>query len=384
MTTKLYIGEKQKPFYLDSHNYLKKGKLSTKTVKNGTILPAAKDENGAAIWAAGGVIDEKGDFVEESKNDYLFGGKYDYDTTRVKYIDEEVVFFGPFVKHWGHFICDQINRLWYVKNNPTKYKIAYCGWNWGDEQSDIDNNFLKLIELLGCKKSQLINIKQPTKFKKIIIPERAFIGGQFYSKEFEEMIDIIVKNSLKENDSSPERVYFSRTKFAAEKERGEEKIEKQFRKNGYSVVYPEQLSLTEQIAYFNKAKKVAMVSGSISHNLMFTRTNTVDAAIINKLILENKYQFVIDHLTKANISYVDCFVNLRSVCFGLGPFLLTTTKYLKQYFKDNNLKIAKAHRITLSDLIWYYRTYHKIYSNPNNKDSLKRQSKALKVERANR
>ena len=43
---------------------------------------------------------------------------YDY----VNDIDEEVVFFGPFVKHWGHFICDQISRSWFILDNPKKYK----------------------------------------------------------------------------------------------------------------------------------------------------------------------------------------------------------------------------------------------------------------------
>ena len=135
-----------------ARDFLRSDKLQVITIKNGLILPA--HENSSKLWADGGVIDEKGNFVELSGNGYIFGGKYDYDEAEVKYVDEEVVFFGPFIKHWGHFICDQIGRLWYIKNNPQKYKIAYCGWNWRQGPGDLDGNYLELLELLGCKKSQ--------------------------------------------------------------------------------------------------------------------------------------------------------------------------------------------------------------------------------------
>ena len=382
MTVKdLYINEKQKPFFSQSQSYLRKTALSVRVVNNGIILPAASGTT--VLWAIGGVLDEYGEFVDESKNDSLFGGKYPYDKTKVEYIDEEVIFFGPFVKHWGHFICDQINRLWFIKNNPTKYKIAYCGWNWNFDNGDMEGNFLRLLELLGCKKDQLINIQQPTKFKKIIIPERAFVGGQFYSPEFEKTIDIIVKNALKKQISVPQKIYLSRTKFAKNKERGEEKIEKQFKANGYTILYPEKMSLDEQIAYFNKAEKIAMVSGSISHNLMFTQSSSVEAAIINKFDLENKYQLVVDDLSKAKISYIDCYIKLREVCFGLGPFLLTPTNHLKQYFQKNGYSFLKSCKLSLYDLIWYYTTYHKIYSAPINKKYLEEEKKAIEIERQN-
>ncbi len=376
--TQYYMNKKRRQEMQNSAKcFLKPERLKTISVNNGIILPAHENPN--KLWADGGVLDQKNNFIEESGNGYLFGGKYDYDPKDCIESNEEVIFFGPFIKHWGHFICDLIGRMWYIKDNPKKYKIAYCGWNWRQGEGDIDGNFLELLELLGCNKNQLINVQRPTRFKKIIIPEIAFSGGNYYTKEFESMIDIIVKNALREKIKSPQKVYFSRTKFSTDKERGEKKIEKVFKNNGYKILYPEKLSVKEQIVYINNAEKIAMVSGSISHNLMFARNSNIESIILNKFDLINNYQLVIDDMTKASIVYIDAYLKLRQVLFGMGPFLLYVSKYLIKFLKDSGYSIPKSTTITVPDIIWYYKKHHEIYKIPNYKKLLKSQKESIKA-----
>ena len=378
--TKYYMKkEHQSKMEQSQHSFLRTKALKTTVVKNGIILPAHTNPN--KLWADGGVIDSKGNFIESSSNGHLFGGKYDYD--KCKNSNEEVVFFGPFISHWGHFICDLIGRMWYTKENPRKYKIAYCGWNWHQGEGDIEGNFLELLELLGYHKSQFINIQEPTKFKKIIIPDLAFSGGNYYTKEFEEMISIIVKNALKNKITTPQKVYFSRTKFNNGKERGEEKIENIFKANGYQIVYPESLSVKEQITYLNNAEQLAMVSGSLSHNLMFTKSDQVHAIILNKMDLINNYQLVIDDMTKANLTYIDTFFNPREVLFGMGPFLLYISKYFKHFLRENNYIIPKHTNLTPRDVAWYFKKYHETYKTPERKKLLQSQKDSIKATKPN-
>lgn len=349
--------------------------LKTTIVKNGIILPAHTNPN--KLWADGGVIDDKGDFVEASGNGYLFGGKYDYNSYESS--NEEVVYFGPFISHWGHFICDLIGRMWYIKDNPREHKIAYCGWNWHQGEGNIEGNYLELLKLLGCNKSQFINIQKPMKFRKIIIPELAFSGGNYYTEEFEKMISIIVQNALKNSTTSPKKVYFSRTKFNNGKERGEEKIENVFKTNGYQIVYPESLNVKEQITYLNNVEQLAMISGSLSHNLMFTKSSKVHAIILNKMDLINNYQLVIDDMTKAKQTYIDLFFNPREVLFGMGPFLLYISKYFKQFLKENGYTIPKHNNLTPQDIAWYFKKYHKTYKTPEHKRLLQSQKTSMKA-----
>ena len=374
----LYMNYNQKKIYEKYANteYKSNKKLKAKIVDNAIILPAKLDESDLPkLWAIGGVVDSNDNFVEESNSRYLFGGYYEFNYDYVNVIDEEVVFFGPFVKHWGHFICDQISRLWFILDNPKKYKIAYCGWNWYQGSSDLSDNYLELFKLLGIDENQLINVQNPTRFKKVIIPEFSFIPENFYSEEFEKLTETIVKNVNVNIKKYPDNIYYSRMKLnnSKDKEIGEDKIIKYFVKRNYKILSPEELTLSEQIFYLNHAKKICMTSGSISHNIMFCK-NDNNIIILNKTDMINGYQMVIDHISKSKIIYIDIYKKIFSVLFGMGPFLLYVTKYLQQW----GGKEKKSKGITLKDYKWYFNRYFEIYKNPNNKRLLKSQNMSMK------
>ena len=234
----------------------------------------------------------------------------------------------------------------------------------------MEHSTLRYLGRLSCRK--------PTRFKKIIIPELAFSGGNYYTKEFENLIDIIVKNASRSVPFVPPKIYLSRTKFSNDKEHGEDKLERVFRTNGYQIVYPEKLSVKKQIVFFNQADELAMVAGSLSHNLMFTRSNHVKATILNKFKLVNSYQLTVDDMTKAQLTYVDSFLSIRHVLFGMGPFLLSPTRYFKQFLIDHSYKSNFSTRPSTSDLRWYFKKYHETYQSPDRKSLLKSQKAALK------
>lgn len=366
----LYMKKKRKKLYNDfsNNNYLLNKRLNVCKVDNGIILPTIEDSN--KLWGIGGVLNSDGEFVEESSSGYLFGGKYEFDEKFVDYIDEEVVFFGPFIKHWGHFICDEISRLWYMLDNPKKYRIAYCGFSFYYGPSYIAGNYLELLELLGIESSQLINIQKPTRFKKIIIPDFSFAAGKFYTKEFLAIVDKITSNVNVNIDNCPENVYFSRLSFgsSSDKELGEEKIVRLLKEKKYTVLSPEKLTFKEQIYYLNHCKNICMISGSISHNIMFSRTKN-QVIILNKTDMTNNYQMVIDHIASSNIIYVDVYKKIFPVLFGMGPFLMYVSKYLKKWL---NIKGHKG-SIKIKDYVWYLKRYHIIYKNEKNRELLKMQ-----------
>jgi len=361
---KLYMNNKSKKKYLEleKKEFLSDKKLNIKVVNNGIILPGKKDySEDPKMWCIGGVIDEEYHFVEESSTRYLFGGNYDFDEDFLSYIDEDVVFLGPFIEHWGHFICDEISRLWYILDNPQKYKIAYCGWTVG--LRDISGNYLELLELLGIKENQLINVLNPTKFKSIIIPDFSFVVDRYYTKEFIKMTDIIVENALKNTRPNTMKVYFSRLELKNNKEYGENFFVEFYKNNKYKIISPEKLSVKEQIYYLNNATDIAMISGSLSHMLMFCKKN-INVVILNKFSLINDYQVIIDEITKASVSYVDSYKEIKPVLFGKGPFILEVNQYFKNYAYDNNLILSQQYKDSRKKvLLWYNKTYKEIYNN---------------------
>ena len=370
----LYMNKRQKSVYekYSQIDYLKKNKLKTIEVDNGIILPAKKDTSpNPKLWAIGGVESSDGKFIDESCSRSLFGGDYEYDEELIENINEEVIFMGPFIKHWGHFLCDQINRLWYAAQNKNKYKVAYCGWNWGTGNTDITDNFLEVLEYIGIERDMLINVQRPTRFKKVIIPEISFIPGDFYTKEFQLIIDTILKN-VKLDDAVPKKVYFTREALGSNKEIGEEKISSYLSNMGYEIISPEKLTFKEQISIFNNSSEIAMMSGSIAHNIMFSQNNNTKIIILNKTDMINDYQMAIDHITKSPVTYIDIYKNVKKVLFGMGPFLIYVTKYLESFYNTNINQ-----KTTRKEIKLFRRKYKMIYSNINNKKLLKRQNKSI-------
>ena len=386
----LYMEHEKKKKYREEEGkeYFKNLDLSAEIVNDGIILPAKSDPTMKKIWCLGGVLDEKGVFIEKTSIRHFYGGAYEYDKDKIQTTKETVIFFGPFVSHWGHFLCDQISRLWYILDNPTKYKIAYCGWNWGAPNTELWGNFLEFFLLLGVREEQLINVCEPTKFERIIIPDNSFIpkdGGVegYYTLEYKAIINKVISNVICNNIQVPDKVYFTRTRFAgaSDKEYGEKEFETIFRSNGYEIVSPEELSLSSQIQYFQNCKYMVALSGTITHNLLFAKDN-LNVIILNKMYLLNNYQMIIDRMTNVNITYIDVYKKIFSVCFGLGPFLIGVNKYFNKYVHDSSIKIDRKDRYNIKNkikkYIWYLKKYMFIYSKPDNKVHLQRQQRKLR------
>lgn len=375
----LYVDDYNKEQHIENARIdsMRKEQLKSLDIENGIILPAKADPS--VNWGIGGVQYPDFTFVEESKTPRFFGGNYEYDHQNIEKVDETVVYMGPFLCHWGHFICDQISRLWYVLPDIENCKIAYCGWNWGHPQTALWGNFLEFMHLLGLKDEQLIDIQKPTQFSHVIIPDISFADNAFYYQEFADIFKAVTSSVKKEDFEYHEKVYFSRGKFpgAQEKERGEEELENFFVENGYHVMIPEQMSLRQQIYYYQYAKHIAAVEGSITHSIVFAGKN-LEVTILNKMNVINGYQRIIDNMMKLNITYVDVYMLDEPVCFGLGPFLIGINGHLKQYAKDRGMKLPKfsleTSRNNIKNSLWYKAKYKEIYSDAHNKSMLESQS----------
>jgi hypothetical protein len=381
----LHVAEEHVKAYRENEtrDYLRKTPLTVKEVKDGIILPTKGDSS--ATWGIGGVLDEKGQFVKESqtRDGHLFGGFYEYEKQSLQQCDETVVFMGPFVSHWGHFICDQISRLWYILPDVKKYRIAYCGWDWGNVETSLHGNFLEFMHLLGLSDEQLIDVQTPMQFQSVIIPEFSYIERDYYTEEFKNIYRTVVSNVNVSGIKPYSHIYFTRRKFlyARNKERGEKDIEALFVANGYKVISPEKLTLSEQIYYMNNCDYMAAISGSITHNLLFAKEGQ-KVIVLNKMEVMNGYQMVIDNIMDVNISCVDVYVKIFPVCFGLGPFLMGYNHNLKKFAKDKGMKIPlKLFFNFLSAIeryIWYFVKFALIYANKKNRSILLSQQKSVR------
>ena len=321
--------------FTNSHNMYRIDRpMRVEKVKNGYILPQLLIKEEKPMWGLGGVCDEEKKFVELSYYDgnwATHGGGYDFE--EADFIDENVVYFGVFFKHWGHFLIDLVGRAWYMaQNDVSSCKIAYLG------EEEITGNFLQFFELLGIKKEQLIRIQKPTRFREVIVPEYAASSCVWYSDEYLSIFDTIAKNTLTEEVeiTVPEKVYFSRLAFrkAVSSEVGEEYLAKWLFANGYEAVAPEKLSLKEQVHVWNKAKSIACLDGTIPINLNFSLNKDLQLLVMHKTSLEHLNLEMSLLMRPCNVTLLDAFwepFKKYPTSIGSGPFLLCVSDDIVEY-----------------------------------------------------
>lgn len=269
-------------------------------------LPFVYLDSGA-IRRAGGILYKENNFVEESgsRQGYLkYGKAYDFDDSKVEFVDEEVIWLGYYYSHWGHFIIELVGRMWVLLDNYNNQKIIYISQD-GDSFGGV---FLEFMSYLGVPKENIIKIEKPTRFSKVIIPDYS-ATEYHYSDQYIRLIDKVISGSDYENCNFPinENIYLSRKKVKDSKIKdfGESEIENKFLENGFVSVSPEKLSLREQISLWNRTKNIVCINGTLPLNIIFTREK-VNVIVLNKTNIVHEALISIHSVfDKAEITYID-------------------------------------------------------------------------------
>ena len=352
-----------KTFSNECNMYKSDEKMQCLEIDQGIVLPRRFSDNGP-LWGIGGVCDSNNNFVELSFYDggwAKHGGKYDWQ--QEEYIDEEVMYFGVFLKHWGHFLVDLLGRAWYLPKIEEHVKVVYIG------EEDPVGNYLEFFELLGIKPEQLLHVTKPTRFRKVIVPQFACRPCIWYTDEYLSTFDYLADKVEKEQYvpagmENLDKVYFARLNFgkAAQTEFGENQIAEWMKVNGYTIISPEKLTLRDQIYIWNHAKEIVCLNGSIPINIMFSKNKNLKLVVMNKtsLIHKNLDLFILMRDCKA--TFLDVYrepVKGYPKSIGAGPFLLGISEDIKEYSKQHGMElpfdekqIVKAWRINTFKLVW--------------------------------
>lgn len=313
----------------------------------------------------GGVIDSNG-FVPESEIPGTVGGDYPHEepsfTEPVK-----VAFLGHLINHWGHFLIDMTTRLWYLlENDGTIDKYVFI--TESKNPFKLTGNYKEFFDLLGVA-DKIEIIDKPKKYKSVVVPEVSFSGRQrYYSLKFKKIFDTVAGNALKKplNLKAYDKIFLTRSGFekAKKSESGLLMLDDYFGKNGYKIIRPEKISLSELIFYLRNANVCAACSGTPPHNFLFCGDGQ-KVEIVERQPVANNVQINVDLIKNLDATYVDANYYLLPVHFGGGPFIYGYTDCFKEFTKDNNYfppdekflnKKELAH-----DLRRYYFCYKKNY-----------------------
>lgn len=263
------------------------------------------------------------------------------DSENYIYIEETVVYLGVLMYVWGHCLTDNMQRIWFLKSGIYERKFSNCKLVYvPDHDGELPNNFKKLLEVIDIDTNKLIPIRENTKFKKLIIPEQCFFyaknettEGRFFTEEYKSLIEMIKKYYIgRKTSTGIEKVYFSYSQYRKNKCFGEDRLEKFFEKQGYTIIAPEEKALEEQMNLLLNCKSFASTIGSCSHNIIFLNNNT-EVILIPRAHYLTFYQVALNELNDLNITYIDCCLSVlvnKVPC--AGPYLFCVSDNLQRYF----------------------------------------------------
>lgn len=253
-------------------------------------------------------------------------GDYVIPDTGCDFIPSDVIYGGMLCKHWGHFIINASIHLWYAVKHWKESNLPIVF----STPEKPEHRILDFLKLTGIPENRFVFIMKPTRFKSVIIPEPSFVmekGDLYIAEEFKIPFDA-VKSTAK--PSKYKKIYLSRRKFSTPNSPlpyGEDVFEKLFKANGYKIIYPERLSLQEQINLFSGAETVATTNGTLAHNvvLMNDRQRLI---ILNRAVDHhiNALQNSLNAIKHIECHQSDAFYAPLPTHHGFGPFYFQVTQ----------------------------------------------------------
>lgn len=332
---------KQEVELYTSKSYKKEDGLHRQYFKNAIIIPSDYKKS---KFKEGGVFTSNAQFIlSSSLNGVLPSSVVNVNYGNLKHSDDTIIFIGTFYSLWGHAITDSIKKIWFLFTEEGKFLLnngAKVGYIFRDKG---DSYTLSVIEKTGINPKDLIEIKEPTQFKNVYIPDNSIIYNpkdetRYYTKEYTEIINRIIDcyNITCNFDFKEkyDKVYFSRRRiFQNGRDWGEHNIERVFKNLGYKIMYPEKLSFFEQIHILRNCSHFATTEGSISHTIVFCKPHT-KIELVRKCNRLNFHQLMINEAAQLDVTYIDAN---KSVVIDErmplhGPFYLCITKELRHFY----------------------------------------------------
>lgn len=351
--------------------------LAVEYVDNGIVYPL--ERNVAPDYGQfGGVTDKDGNFVRLSLQDrhifdhddalkpyvdWYVGANPEYAAADIDYRDETVVFFGVLYPHYCHAILEMLSRIWYFLDHPV-CKAVYIA----DPEIKEEKCFLDFVKAFGFPLEKLERVTKPTRFKQIIVPEQSFRLHDKFHKKHTEVLQRIKDNlPLQKNDLyriekkqhprkaawlwiknklgliRPEhyrRVYL--LKDPAFTTQGTPRFSDRhvgeiFEKNGYKLINPERISVTDVVKVLGLCEDLVAQSGTNAHQVWWMKDAT-KVTVLNKSRHACQIQNTLSQMKNMDTTYVDASFNPLPVGWMNGPFLMCVTTYLERFFKDRHFK----------------------------------------------
>lgn len=279
--------------------------------KKSFVIPSLNSINDSPC----GVFDEYGNLLisasningKEKKLDHVNPEMFLKTNINFSKTIEKIYWGGCIIGHYGHFIMDVLPRWWAYKN--YKYSGYKLGINIkGHTESEIlSMNWLReFLIIIGIDREDLYVFKSNTCVESMMIAYPLFMDRNYYHKSISSFFWSIGKNaeSFVPKEKFTGEYYLSRKKLKSGTRQivNENEIEEIMKKNKIEILYPEELSVFEQISIFRRGKVYGFLSSAF-HNSAFAKNSNGLCFSLSREI--NRSYSLFDSSSNSNIIYVN-------------------------------------------------------------------------------
>ncbi len=219
---------------------------------------------------------------------------------QLRKISQKFIYTNQISPHYGHFLTESISRLWYVLKEQ-EYPVIYHG-------QGLQKAFIKLFfKSAKLDINRFISFKEPVLLQEVIIPYPSF-SIQCEGFEVHKLLpESVAKNWLpKKVQTTSQPLYLSR-KHLHKNARliiNESLLEEKLSKSGFAIVYPEKLSLQEQIYLINKHEVIVGAIGSALHSVLFDISSQRNLVCFGSQERIRTTYLIIDAIKSVNSIYI--------------------------------------------------------------------------------
>ena len=231
---------------------------------------------------------------QRSRNSEVFSAKVAYgkkSSQRYTYENDSTIYGGWIFPHYGHFLTETLSRVHALEHYPNS-KVIFDVFDNHESRTFNKPWAQQLLAAVGLKRERILFSTERRIFHRMIFPSQSLVLHRGVSTEGQKRIwDRL--DSLRSDVAPFKKIYISRSRLEKNKRPlvNEVDLEKSLASYGFEIVYPEKMTVQEQIITLSEAKLLIGPSGTALHNSVFMREGThiislttTDFALINEAL----------------------------------------------------------------------------------------------------
>ncbi len=271
------------------------------------------------------------------------------------------IYLGWFFNHYGHFMLESLARCW-----PLLKIHDYDGYifHLHIRAAQPSERLFAFFDLLDIPREKLVFVTRDMRVEELHIPSQQAVLARAIGPEMLRLYQHLGQAAWERlgRPQYPPRLYISRRLLASDMRHAcnEYLLERHFRQQGYSILHPQLIPPTEQLARFHACRRLAGLEGSGLHNVLFAR-NPEETWMLGSR------QRMADAITQAQLDgYRNCHTRILFQETGESPALASeTTSFLISLSALDRLGITDPpHDDPWSEFCWLRRLAGQLEQQP--------------------